>query len=261
VSRAEIRRVDVKAKISDNRTDWVAKEKPFYVFLNKVHCVTIFCSPTNLKELAIGHLLSEGLVKTLEEIKKLNLDSRKMTCRVELKGNVNADTRLKLRSPLSRIIYSACGNRSPVQFLGKIPKVRSSLRVSSEIILESVRSLNSKAETFKKTGGVHAAGLHSGDGSVLAFAEDVGRHNAVDKVIGMGALDSTKFDECFLTTTGRLSGDVVLKAARTGIPIVASLGAPLDSGVAVAKNSHVTLIGFVRGGRMNIYAFPERIRV
>jgi FdhD protein len=259
MSRTAITRFDVKAKTSEKKTDWVAQEKPFYVFLGNTHCFTIFCSPSNLKELAVGHLVTEGLVKSLGEIKKLNLDSEKMTCRVDLNQSIDVEARIKLQSPFSRIIYSACGSGSLVQFSGKTKKVTSSLRIKSQTIHECVKNLNLKAETFRKTGGTHAAGLCASNGDLLGFAEDVGRHNAVDKVIGMAVLASRELGECFLTTTGRLSGDVVLKAARTGIPIVASLSAPLDSGVDVAKSSHVTLIGFVRGWRMNIYAFPERI--
>jgi len=93
----------------------------------------------------------------------------------------------------------------------------------------------------------------------VAFAEDVGRHNAVDKAIGIGALNETDFGECFLALSGRLTGDMALKAARVGLPIVASLAAAIDSGIAVAKDAGLTLIGFVRGKRMNIYNFPERI--
>jgi formate dehydrogenase accessory protein FdhD len=87
----------------------------------------------------------------------------------------------------------------------------------------------------------------------------VGRHNAVDKAIGIGALNETGFKECFLTLSGRLTGDMVLKAARVGVPVVASLAAALDSGIAVAEKADLTLVGFVRGKRMNVYAFPKRI--
>jgi formate dehydrogenase accessory protein FdhD len=135
----------------------------------------------------------------------------------------------------------------------------SHLKVKVEVILNSVHSLNSIAETFRKTGGVHAAAIFNDHGNLLAFAEDVGRHNAVDKVIGIAALNKTDFDECFLALSGRLTGDIVLKAARVGIPIIASLAAAIDSGIALAEDADLTLIGFVRGKRMNIYNFPERI--
>jgi formate dehydrogenase accessory protein FdhD len=106
---------------------------------------------------------------------------------------------------------------------------------------------------------VHAAAIYKADGSLVALAEDVGRHNAVDKVIGIAALNQTDFSECFLASSGRLSGDIVFKAAKVGLPIVASLAAALDSGIAMAEAAHLTLAGFVRGKRMNIYTFEERI--
>jgi formate dehydrogenase accessory protein FdhD len=118
--------------------------------------------------------------------------------------------------------------------------------------------LNFSAETFRKTGGVHVAAIYNGE-DVEALAEDIGRHNAVDKVIGIGALNRTDFSACFLALSGRLTGDIVFKAARVGVPIVASLAAAIDSGITMARNTGLTLVGFVRGNRMNIYTFPERV--
>ena len=103
------------------------------------------------------------------------------------------------------------------------------------------------------------AAIYKAEGSMLALAEDVGRHNAVDKVIGMTALDKVDFAECFLTLSGRMSGDVAFKAAKVGLPIIASLAAALSSGIATAEESNVTLAGFVRGKRLNVYTSPERI--
>jgi len=158
---------------------------------------------------------------------------------------------------MSRIILSACGG--PPQQSAKLPKIKADIKVKAETIQKCVNNLNFIAETFRKTGGVHAAALYRSDGTLLAFAEDVGRHNAVDKVIGIGALSKVNFSECFLAVSGRLTGDMVLKAAKIGLPIVASLAAALDSGVEVAKASNLTLIGFVRGKRMNVYNASERI--
>jgi len=132
-------------------------------------------------------------------------------------------------------------------------------RVGAEVVSESVRRLNTLAETFRKTGGVHVAAVYSVDGDLVTYAEDVGRHNAVDKVIGVCSLRALDFSQSLLASSGRLTGDIVLKAARMGIPIVASLAAAVDSGVEVAKRTHVTLVGFVRGQRMNVFTLPERI--
>jgi len=256
--KVEIVKVDVSAKKAQALTDFVAEEKPLHIFLNRTHYATIFCSPSNLKELAVGHLLSEGVVKSIGDIEEI-IFKAKDVCHVKLKPNIDLEKRLKLSRPFSRIILSACGSPSPYQYSGRLPKIESTLKVKADVILSCVNRLNSFAETFRKTGGVHVAAIYKSDGNIVNFAEDVGRHNAVDKVIGIGALNKIDFSECLLALSGRLTSDIVLKAAKVSMPIVASLAAAIDSGIAVAKDVDLTLIGFVRGKRMNIYNSPERI--
>jgi FdhD protein len=256
----EIVKVDVSSRKTYNVTDYVAEEKPLHLFLNKTHCATIFCSPSDLKELAIGYLLSGGILKSVCEIDEVSLNEEKAVCCVRLKPDIDVEKRLKLWQPFSRVIFSGCGSQLPYQFFGRLSKIESSLTVKAETALRCVGLLNSNAEVFRKTGGTHAAAIHKRDGSVEAFAEDVGRHNAVDKVIGIAALNKTDLGNCFLVLSGRLSADIVLKAARVGLPVVASLAAALDSGIKVAKKAHLTLIGFARGNRMNIYTSPNRIQ-
>jgi FdhD protein len=258
--RIEITRIDVSAEKTRKVTDYVAEEKPFHVFLNKAHYATIFCSPTNLKELAIGHLLSEGIIRTIEEIEETNL-MEKEVCRVKLNPDVDLEKRLERSKLHSRVILSACGSSQPYEYSEKLPKVESDLKVKAEIVLDCVNRLNFIAETFRKTGGVHAAAIYRADGTLVAFAEDVGRHNAVDKAIGIAALGKTEFGQCFLALSGRLTGDMVYKAARVGLPMMASLAAALDSGIVIAERAGLTLVGFVRGKRMNVYSSPERILV
>jgi len=256
--KVEIEKYDLSTKTSKKIADYVAEEKPLHLFVNTTYWATILCSPSNLKEMTIGHLLSEGILKSTAEIEKVTLKETEGSCHVNLKAEVNVDERLSLSRLHQRIVTSSCGE-SIYQYQRKPAKVTSNLKVKAEVVFNSVNQLNFKAEVFRQTGGVHAAAIYKADGSIVALAEDVGRHNAVDKVIGMVALKQTRFGECFLTSTGRLSGDIVFKASKVGLPIVASLGAALDSGVAMAKAANLTLAGFVRGKRMNIYTFSERI--
>lgn len=256
--KVKIVRVEVSAGKALETTDDVAQEKPFYIFLNRTHYATIFCSPSNLKELAVGHALSEGILKSPEEIKEVDLKEDGI-CRVELKPDVDIDKRLRMSKHFSRVIFSACGSTGPYRPSKKL-KATSDLTVKADVIWSCVNRLNFIAETFRKTGGVHAAAIYKGDGTLVGSAEDVGRHNAVDKVIGIAVSKQTDFGKCFLALSGRLTGDIVLKAAKVGLPIAASLGAAIDSGIDVAKDTGLTLIGFVRGKRMNIYSCPERIR-
>ena len=263
--RVQITRIDVAAGKSERKVDYVAEEKPLHLFLNQTHCVTILCHPTLMKELAVGYLLSEGLLQSVDEINEIKIDkSRK--CHIQLNSEVDTRKRIKVSEPFSRLVLTACGSPDywPLSKLIdrlSLRKLPLDFKVEAKVISESVRKLNTLAETFRKTGGLHVAALYSADGDVIAHAEDVGRHNAVDKVIGVCALKKIDLSPSFVASSGRLTGDVVLKAARMRIPIVASLAAAIDSGIAVARQTGVTLIGFVRGQRMNLFTYPQRIAI
>lgn len=260
----EVSRIDVGAGKLEHVRDQVAEEKPLHIFLNQTHYVTILCSPTLLKELAVGYLLSEGVLKSVAEIGDIKFE-RGGKCRVQVKSGVDVEKRVTVSQPFTRLVLTACGspNYWPLSKLIDrldLRKLPLGFTVRAEVVSECVRRLNTLAETFRKTGGVHVAALYSSEGELMTFAEDVGRHNAVDKVIG-ACVSARKpnFSSCFLTSSGRLTGDIVLKAARMQIPVIASLAAAVDSGVEVAKRTGLTLIGFVRGSRMNVFTFPQRI--
>ena len=255
----EIVRVDVAARKAEKKTDYVAEERPLHLFLNRTRYATIFCSPSNLKELAIGHVISEGIIKSVEEIERISL--RGEVCRIYPKDYVDIEERLRLSQRFSRVILSACGSMSPFLPQPHLARIRSDLRVKAETILDGVHNLNSIAETYKKTGGVHAAAIFKGDGTLAAFAEDVGRHNAVDKVIGIAIIHRTDLGNCFLALTGRLTGDIVMKSARVNLPIVTSIAAAIDSGIAIAESVDLTLVGFARGRCMNVYTCAKRIQL
>jgi FdhD protein len=261
VRQVDITKVDLSTRTSKRVADFIAEEKPLHLFVNTTYWATILCSPVNLKEMAVGHLLSEGVLKSIEEIEEITLKESEGSCHVKLKSGINVEDRVRLSRLHQRVITSACGSGSPYQYAGKAPKVESALTVKAQVIFDCVNQLNFKAGVFRQTGGVHVAAIYGEDGSQVALAEDVGRHNAVDKVIGMAALNKVNFGDCFLALSGRMSGDVAFKAAKVGLPIVASLAAALSSGVAVAEAANLTLAGFVRGKRMNIYTVPERITV
>jgi FdhD protein len=257
--KVNIIKVDVSAANAQKTTDYVAEEKPLHIFLNRTRYVTVFCSPSNLKELAVGHVISEGTIKSMEEIEGIDLKEDEGVCRINLKPDVKIGDRLKLAQHFSRVIFSACGSKTPYQPTLGLSKVKSELKVRAETISNCVNRLNFIAETFRKTGGVHVAAIYKNDGTLVTFAEDVGRHNAVDKVIGSCVLSGIDFSNCFLALSGRLTGDIVLKAAKMGLPVAASLAAAVNSGITIAKDAELTLVGFVRGKRMNVYTFPKRI--
>ena len=261
VREVDITKIDLSSGKTQKITDYVAEEVPLHLYVNSTFWATILCSPTNLKELAVGHLLSEGIVKSIEEIEEVTLKEKENICIVKLKPNINVEDRVQISRLHARVITSACGSGLPYQYKGTVPKVESNLTIKAQVLFDSVNQLNFKAEGFRKTGGLHVAAIYKGDGSLVSLAEDVGRHNAVDKVIGMAALGKVDFGECFVALSGRISGDVAFKAAKVGLPIIASLSAALSSGIKSAQESNVTLAGFVRGKRLNVYTNPERITI
>ncbi len=141
----------------------------------------------------------------------------------------------------------------------KIAVVESELVVKAQVILDAIAQMNEKARGFRETGGLHDSGIFKVDCTMMAFSEDVGRHNTVDKVIGEALLKRLNFGECFMVITGRVPGDMIYKAAKVGLPILASVAAVLNSGVASAEKAHISVVGFVRGKRMNVYTCPYRV--
>lgn len=261
VRQVDIIKLDLSTGKAQIEREYVAKESSLNIFINKTCWATILCSPSNLKELSIGHLLTEGVLKSIEEIKEFTLKESENSCYIQLKRDIDSKERIRLSSFHARIICSADSSSVPYPHERKPAKVTSNLTVKAQIIFDAVTQLNSKAALYKKTGAVHVAAICKSDGLILAMAEDIGRHNAVDKVIGIGALKKIDFAECFLAFSGRLPSDVVFKVAEAGFPIIASFGAALDSGITLAKQTNLTLIGFIREKRMNIYSKPERIIV
>ena len=259
--KVTIFRVDLAVGHAENKEDTVAREAPLHVFVNGLHVVSMLCSPTQLKELVVGHLLCEGLTSSLNEVKELGFD-RKDKCFVSLR-KTNVENAITHSKPFTRLIVSASEgvtHKSLSGYLGSLEmKPLSEWKIRARTVLDCVGRLNTLAGTFLRTGGVHVAVIFRNSGELVAYAEDVGRHNAVDKAIGAVFLRGQGLGNSFLALSGRLTGDLVLKAARTGVPLVASLAAAVDSGIEVAIKTGVTLVGLVRGNRMNIYAHPDRI--
>jgi formate dehydrogenase accessory protein FdhD len=195
----------------------------------------------------------------VDEIQELTSDEAQISCQIKLQASVDLNERMKNSRRSTRIIPLIKASTSPYQHDEKIPAIKSNLTVKAQTILDSISKMNCLAKGFKETGGLHDSGIFKTDGIMMAFSEDVGRHNTVDKVIGAASLDKVNFSECFMIITGRVPGDMIYKAAKVGLPIVASVAAVLNSGVSSAEKANITLVGFVRGKRMNVYTCPERI--
>jgi FdhD protein len=219
-------------------------------------------------ELAAGFLYSEGLIKGREEIRRIaycaddDVDQHYNIVNVYLKSDILFDS-----SQLTRNFYtsSSCGicGKASLEAL----ELRDYVKPSSDrptviagIINELPATLRKSQKVFNKTGGIHAAGLFNADGELLAAREDVGRHNALDKLIGWGLLaGKIPFHENILVVSGRVSYEIIQKALSAGIPIVVAVGAPSSLAVDLANNFDMTLIGFVKSDVFNIYSGETRI--
>jgi len=250
-------KINLRTGKAESTTEAVATEAPVGIYLNGNHLTTILASPEKLNKLALGFLIGGGVLKSVEEVADMKVEN--LSVKITTKGDV--ETRIRAYHT-TRLITTSCGSvEAFIRLLDRldIVHVDSKDAVSPELILQAVAELNKRSSVFRLTGGTHAATILTFDGEPVAFAEDVGRHNAVDKVIGEAITSSANLPRCIVASTGRQSSDMVLKVARVRIPILASIAAPLHSGVHAAEKTGVTLVCFVRGSRMNVYTHPERV--
>jgi len=237
--------------------DIVIKEEPINVFINNEHYVTLLSTPYMIKELVVGHLLSEGIINSFKEIDEIHIMKNNVMVHIPKEKNIKLELSKKIK-----LITSACGNLSDFfKLLDTLYKKPLSLnfKIHFEKILLAFKKLNENTIIYRRTGGTHAAALFNELAELIYLAEDIGRHNAIDKVIGKAAIDNLNYENVFLATTGRQTIEMVLKAIRVGIPIVASISAPSEKSIKIADKYGLTLIGFVRGNRFNIYTHNERI--
>jgi len=237
--------------------DMVTREQPLTIILNNCELVTLLCSPHGLNYLAIGFLFSEGLIKSKDEIKKVIVDERRGVVRVETTG----DTESASDDIFKRVITSGCGGAGSLHRMAdmqNLAKVQSHTRVSAQEVFDLVRGFQHHSQTFKATGGVHSAALCDTK-NIILFADDIGRHNALDKVFGECIVKDIPTEDRIILTSGRIPSEILLKVAKRKIPIIISVSAPTDLGVKLAADAGITLIGFVRGKKMNVYTNSWRV--
>ena len=225
----------------------IVNDEEIEMTINKSVSRRFSISPNSLKEFTVGYLLGEGLTGSVDNITNISIEENVINAEIDL---VDFDIRKEL------VVGSDCfgGWRTKIEFVGK---VKSDFKISKEALIDAFVKLKKEAKVWQETGGTHVAGLVYEDEFVAM--EDVSRHVAVDKVIGAGALKNYDFSKSYIVYSGRMPADMLIKIARVGIPIIASNAAPTSSGFAVAEEARVTMLGFVRGERFNIYTHPNRI--
>ncbi len=252
----------------ERKMDEVLVETPIELYLNGNTFVNIICLAKDLKELVLGFLFSTCIIDSIEEIDSLEIEPSKNEAHVRLKNQNNFDPSNSLIQPYCRLIKTYSGLETPWRNIieAKLIQKKDSFsdnfnKLDAHFIFSCIKQMQEKTILFKRTGACHGAAVFKTTGELITLKEDVGRHNAIDKVIGHLIMHEISFKDIILTSTGRLTGDSLLKVIRAGIPIIASISAATESGIRLARESGITLIGFVRKDRMNIYSHEERIKI
>ena len=234
--------------------DVVAVEEPLEIRLGGVPVAVTMRTPGHDEELALGFCLSEGLRPLAARVPD---DLAANTVDVDAPG---ADVGRLQRSFYTSSSCGVCGKGALEAVAVEAARVESDLRLEAALVAELPDRLREAQAAFDVTGGLHATGLFSADGELLCVREDVGRHNALDKVIGRAFLDGLlPLSRSVLCVSGRLSFELVQKAAVAGCPVLVAVGAPSSLAVELGADRGITLCGFVRGGSLNLYTEQWRI--
>jgi FdhD protein len=255
-----VRKIDLTSHRDEVTSDQAAVETPVTIYVNTEPVATLFATPTAQRELAIGYLIGDGLLRSYSDIEDVvwSEETTSVHVRTKPRAQVRADA-----AKVVRVLTSACGSSEDFyRLLDRIdkPVVKSQFRVSASDIARMMIEFNEYSRKFRETGSFQYAAAFL-TGKMRAFFEDVGRHNAVDKTLG--AIIETGLDpsRTVLVSSGRQSAAEVIKAARVGIPITVSIRGPIYSGVLAAQKTGVTLCCYAKGPRMHVYSGLERIIV
>jgi FdhD protein len=247
-------KVDV-VRVPDGETrDVVAVEEPLEIRIGGAPVAITMRTPGHDEELALGFALSEGL---RPEGARLPEDLAANAVELDAPG---FDPGRLARSFYTSSSCGVCGKGALEAVAVEAPRVTSSLTVAAALVAMLPERLRAAQPAFEATGGLHATGLFDEQGALLCLREDVGRHNAMDKVIGWAyRAGLLPIERSVLCVSGRLSFELVQKAAVAGCPLLVAVGAPSSLAIELARDRGVTLCGFVRGGRLNVYSEPWRI--
>lgn len=237
--------------------DLVITEYPLSLFINGEYYITLMISPMHINHLIYGFLNAEMLIKNYKDVKELNINLENYRADVILENS-----NVKFNKYKSEFLSSACGASPKVkEKLDKtiIKNITNNTVLSSKEIFDNIQEFNHESMLFKETGGVHSVALVFNKTSKLF--EDIGRHNAADKAIGYMMEKSIDSSDVYLLTSGRISSDILLKCALAKISIIISRSAPTSLSIKLAKELGITVVGFTRGNKMNIYSSPHRIRL
>jgi FdhD protein len=250
--------------------DQVALEEPLEINVNGRAIAVLMRMPGHEKELAAGFCVTEGYVREIFDILLIHHCGSGHPAPGEDEADLESRNRVALRvaeegftppaqPDVVRLIRSGCGAAEVSALADALPSVTQALRVPVATLLGLGRKMREMQDVHREIGGTHAAVIYDRRGEAVVLAEDIGRHNAIDKAVGHCLLRGVPLQDKVLLTSGRASYEMAVKAIRTGIPIVASVSSPTSLAVQLAEDRGLTLIGYLRSGRMNVYTHAERL--
>lgn len=244
--KSEIKLLKIKNNVLKRCSDVVSQEAPIVIKANGNKIASILATPVDILELACGFLLSVGKISSPSDILQIN----KQNGEVDVVGNI--------KGGLSDfILTSGCG-KGIISHVTR-EKINSNLEIPFSSVLKFIKEFQNMSLGFKETGTLHSAAIYDKNG-ILEFKEDIGRHNAVDKIIGSIFLRGGIFSDKIILTSGRITSEIVIKAINAGIPMVISSSGVTDLAISLAQGKGVTIVGFAKGGRMNVYTHTYRIK-
>ena len=259
----------VEKGLSSSRSDWLVIEEPLQFCLNGFPLAITMRSPGSDLDLATGFLFTEGIIDDVSQILSMRCEPAKDspgksgdTVTIRLKPEMAIDPARFRRNFYTSSSCGVCGKiaMGAIEVRPSRPMRQSGPQFPADLIYRLPGLLRETQHVFDRTGGLHAAALFSAEGTLLGLREDVGRHNAVDKLIGCALRDGTvPLGDSLILVSGRAGFELVQKSVMAAIPLLAAVGAPSSLAVEVAKRFGMTLVGFLRGQRFNIYSGDGRI--
>jgi len=228
----------------------VIEETPYALFVNGRHMMTAMMTPADLEDFVTGFLFTEQVIKGPEEIESIRVEKNRIS--------VITTNLFRVVGP-KKTILSGCGGSTSYIDSEKLPNIRSDFSVGSGGIADLIKQTLT-SELHQLTGGIHVVALAGAEG-IITVSEDIGRHNALDRVIGYGLRNGIDFSRTFILVSGRVSSEMARKCLIANIPIIASRGATTTLALEVAVKNGLTIVGFVRGSKMNVYTHTKRIKI
>ena len=228
----------------------VVEEIPYALFVNGRHMMTAMMTPADLEDFVTGFLFTEQVIKGPEEIESIRVEKNRIS--------VITTNLFRVVGP-KKTILSGCGGSTSYLDSEKLPNIRSDFSIGSGCIADLIKQTLT-SELHQLTGGIHVVALAGAEG-IITVSEDIGRHNALDRVIGYGLRNGIDFSRTFIIVSGRVSSEMARKCLIANIPIIASRGATTTLALEVAVKNGLTIVGFVRGSKMNVYTHMKRIKI